>query len=163
MLVLRCLRTNSHDYKDPAGERFASDFAGPIVTKLPLNSSKTYGFVLVLPFVAADGDRTLPPQSESSDTWKSSKMLILHRCYKHFRLALINMFALLNVRRAFSPHRRKARTTFDMFIMYVMSMCYNISVFGQAFSLHKRKARAILHFKEVCAVAIKPQPLNLKP
>ena len=52
---------------------------------------------------------------------------------------------------------------FDISIKYVISMFYNISVFGRAFSLHRRKARAILHFKEVCAVAIKPQPLNLKP
>ena len=39
--------------------------------------------------------RTLSGQSVSSDPWKSSKLLILHRFYKHFRLTPISLFALV--------------------------------------------------------------------
>ena len=47
----------SHGYKGPARGRLASNLVGPIGGKRPLKSSKTYGFLLVLPLVAADTDR----------------------------------------------------------------------------------------------------------
>ncbi len=49
--------TYSHDYKGPARGRLASNFVPSIGAKRPLKSSKTYGFVLVSPLVAADTDQ----------------------------------------------------------------------------------------------------------
>ena len=47
----------SHGYKGPARGHLASNLVPSIGLKRPLKSSKTYGFVLVLPLVAAGTDQ----------------------------------------------------------------------------------------------------------
>ena len=56
--VLVCFLIYSRDYEGLAGGHLASNFAGRISLKRRLIFSKTHGFILFLPFVAADTDQS---------------------------------------------------------------------------------------------------------
>ena len=58
--------------------------------------------------MSGDGGGAAPPGTPPGPP-RSSKLLNLHRFYKHFRLAVINVLQRCLRRRAFSMHRRKAR------------------------------------------------------
>ena len=105
--------------------------------------------------------RTLSGKCLSGDLSNPPKVMVLYGFYHSSSANVIKTFALCVMSSACFAAQASCESDFDISIKYVISMCYNISVFARAFSLHRRKARAILHFKEVCVKAIKPQPLKL--
>ena len=73
----------SHGYKGPARGRLASKLVPPIGIRRPLKSSKTYGFLLVLPLVAAESDWPFCNCVKCCERFRSTG--VMRERFLHFR------------------------------------------------------------------------------